>query len=185
MNHLFIILALLFGSCQLNLSQKESTHNPFFQQQIPDSLVDDLFINIHKADRSLEIRTDSVVFMRFPIVLGLKPEGDKQMQGDRKTPEGRFKIRDLYPHDRWTYFIWLDYPTQESRRRFAERKNNGQIPASASIGGEIGIHGVPAGRDDLIKNRQDWTWGCISLNNTDIQTVYQLAHRGMEVVIWP
>ena len=185
MNHWIIFLCLLLGSCQSDVAQADTQTEIFFQHHIPDSLTSELFISIHKADRKLEIRTDSTVFMRFPVVLGLKPEGDKQMQGDRKTPEGRFKIRDLYPHDRWSYFIWIDYPNDTSRQRFQARRENGEIPADAAIGGEIGIHGVPEGRDDLIDRKLDWTWGCISLRNKDVKRVYDLAYKGMEVVIWP
>jgi len=49
----------------------------------------------------------------YRVVFG-NPEGDKMQEGDRKTPVGVFKVRDLYPHPSWSKFIWLDYPNDTS-----------------------------------------------------------------------
>ena len=73
----------------------------------------------------------------------------------------------------WKYFIWIDYPNKESWSRFKTRKANGDIPASATIGGEIGIHGVPDGADSMIADKVNWTLGCISLTNKDIEDLYK------------
>ena len=44
---------------------------------------------------------------------------------------------------------------------------------NAKIGGEVGIHGVPEGSNDLIEKGMDWTLGCISLSTEDITDLYQ------------
>lgn len=115
------------------------------------------------GDRTLKI---------WPCVLGEVPVGDKHMQGDRRTPEGTFTFRDKYPHRQWHKFVWVDYPNEESWKRFKERKRSGTIPADARIGGEIGIHGVPTGMDHWIEQGSDWTWGCIALRNDDLDEIY-------------
>ncbi|MEL7334391.1 MAG: L,D-transpeptidase, partial [Cyanobacteria bacterium J06560_2] len=100
------------------------------------------------------------------------PTGDKRQEGDRKTPEGIFRIRDLYPHDEWSKFIWLDYPTPQSWRRHLRAKLTGEVGLLSTVGSEIGIHGVPEGADGLIDTRSNWTWGCISLKNADVNEIY-------------
>lgn len=142
-------------------------------------------IRIEKSARKLKLLQDDEVFKVFPIVLGFAPKGDKQMQGDGKTPEGHFTVRDKYPHAKWHKFIWVDYPTSESRRRFQERKRLGVIPADANIGGEIGIHGVPGGLDVLIDLRNDWTLGCIAMKNKDLDVVYANVQAGTEIEVLP
>ncbi|NJM90637.1 MAG: murein L,D-transpeptidase [Hydrococcus sp. RU_2_2] len=96
-----------------------------------------------------------------------------------------FKLRDLYPHPTWSKFLWIDYPTQESWRKHLQAKREGKIAWSDRIGGEVGIHGVPAERDSLIDNRIHWTWGCISLKNQDVDELYQFVRVGTLVEIVP
>lgn len=56
-------------------------------------------------------------------------------------------------------------------------------PEPATIGGEIGIHGVPANKSYIITQRQNWTWGCISLKNEDINEMYPYVFKGMGIEI--
>lgn len=125
-------------------------------------------ILIQKSDYKLHLYEKDKLLRSYPVVLGFDPGPDKRMEGDGRTPEGTFHVRTKYPHDRWSKFIWVDYPTSESEARFQRRKAAREIPADATIGGEIGIHGTPAGRDDLIMDKQNWTHGCISLKCRDV-----------------
>jgi lipoprotein-anchoring transpeptidase ErfK/SrfK len=61
----------------------------------------------------------------------------------------------------------------------------GQISPDVGIGGQIGIHGVPAGQDYLIYDRSNWTLGCVALATEDINELYQMVQRGTRVVIVP
>lgn len=105
------------------------------------------------------------------------------MQGDQCTPEGTFTIRDYYPHKSWSKFIWIDYPNEASWEKHAFAKEKGQIPEDAKIGGEIGIHGVPEGYDYAIRDKYNWTLGCISLTNKDVNEIYTYVFTGMVVTI--
>jgi len=127
---------------------------------------------VKKSERIFQVLAKGMVLKEYPCVLGEVPVGDKMMQGDRKTPEGIFRIRSKRVHDRWHAFVWVDYPNAESRQRFASRLEDGSIPTSAKIGGEIGIHGVPDGMDHWINNGSDWTFGCIALRNADLDEIY-------------
>lgn len=131
-----------------------------------------LRLHVDKSQRRLRVYSGAILVKTYRCVLGSRPEGDKLQQGDRRTPEGIFAIRDKYPHASWHKFIWIDYPNAESWRRFRERKAGGELDTDAGIGGEIGIHGVPEGMDFWIAMGQDWTFGCIALTNADIDEIY-------------
>ncbi|MFC2081001.1 murein L,D-transpeptidase family protein [Bacteroidota bacterium] len=131
-----------------------------------------IHIEIDKSDYILSIMADTLVIKQYPIVLGGNPKSDKFRQGDSCTPEGNFKVRTKYPHRSWNKFIWIDYPNESSWVKHNNAKKMGIIENEAGIGGEIGIHGVPQGRDDLIDQGYNWTLGCISLKNKDINDFY-------------
>lgn len=132
-----------------------------------------LKIVIDKSDYRLYVYHSDSVLISYPVVFGFNAVDDKKQEGDGCTPEGVFKIRSMYPHSSWKYFVWIDYPNDESRRKFAARKASGELPAGAGIGGEVGIHGVPEGADYLIDERTNWTLGCISLKNADMSDLYR------------
>lgn len=79
--------------------------------------------------------------------------------------------------------MWINYPTADSRRKHRKAKQQGIIPDSARIGGEIGIHGVPDGSDYLIDEKINWTLGCISLKNKDINELYEAIAAGTSLII--
>lgn len=178
----FFVLISLLASCNVGSSSttvdvahisKASDHelkDIVESRKIPKR---ELRIVIYKADRKLSVYHQDELLITYPCVLGFAPSGDKMQQGDGKTPEGKFKIRSMYPHRSWSYFIWFDYPNDVSRQRFEQRKAKGTIPKSAKIGGEVGIHGVPEGNNDLIEKSVDWTLGCISLTTENITDLYQ------------
>lgn len=140
-------------------------------------------ILIDKSDYTLLVMNKEKILKSYPIVLGTNPKDDKRMQGDRCTPEGTFHIVSKYPHKSWRKFIWIDYPNDESRRKFKEAKANGQIPKDAKIGGEVGIHGTPSDCDYLIDDKVNWTWGCISLKRKDVDEIYPYIKEDTDIVI--
>ena len=91
-------------------------------------------------------------FATYPVVFGVNPLEDKKMEGDRRTPEGTYRITAKRPHNKWSHFIALDYPTKEDLAKFNQRKQRGEIPRNASPGGGIGIHGTWP-RDEFMIDR--------------------------------
>ena len=89
----------------------------------------------------------------------------------------------MYPHKSWSKFIWFDYPNDDSYKKHNLAKKNNLIPQNSTIGGDVGIHGVPNGADYFIDTRQNWTWGCVSLKNNDINEIYKFVFVGMIVEI--
>lgn len=144
---------------------------------------DSIHIRIDKSEYVLSVLADSFIIKQYPVVFGGNPVDDKLRQGDRCTPEGTFRILSKYPHRSWEKFIWIDYPNEESWRKHRLAKREGRIDESSSIGGEIGIHGVPEGTDHSIDVRLNWTLGCISLKNKDINDLYPFVNKGTRVMI--
>jgi len=140
-------------------------------------------IHIDKSDFVLSVMDIDNVIKQYSVVLGINPIDDKRIQGDRCTPEGTFHIVSKYPHKNWRKFIWIDYPNEESKRKFKEAKSKGEISKDAKIGGELGIHGTPEGSDYLIDNKVNWTWGCISLNRKDVDEIYPYIKKSTEIII--
>jgi murein L,D-transpeptidase YafK len=138
-------------------------------------------IVVHKLSRKLTCYRGLTPLKTFPVVLGNDPFNDKLCQGDTCTPEGVYRVRAKYPHPRWDSFIWLDYPNTKNWVKFGRAKEAGRIPPEADIGGEVGIHGT----DDPSRNLSgvNWTKGCISLLNKDLQEIYPLVNDKTLVVI--
>ncbi|MDB4293630.1 L,D-transpeptidase [Maribacter sp.] len=183
---LFCTLSILIGCGRQPDQQgkKEFSERPL--TYVLDSLQlekEDLSILIDKSDYKLYVRTDSIRIKEYPVVFGTNPIDDKLMQGDRSTPEGHFKVCEFYPHKSWSKFIWIDYPTANSWEKHNSAKSEHKIPKDAKIGGEIGIHGVPDNNSSLIRERINWTWGCISLTNEDVGDLYSIVYKGMEIEI--
>jgi len=140
-------------------------------------------ILIDKSDYQLQVYAADTLVKTYPVVLGGNPTDDKLREGDQCTPEGTFKIVSKYPHKSWSKFIWINYPTADSWRKHKQAKADGLIPKSAKIGGEIGIHGVPKGTDAMIKTGVNWTLGCISLTNADVNEIYPFIDKKTLITI--
>ena len=138
---------------------------------------------IDKSEYTMDLYDADGWLATYPVVFGNKNQADKKMEGDRLTPNGHFKITFKKPHKEWGFFLLLDYPNTESVQRFKQRKNNGQIPASAKIGGGIGIHGTRPHEEYAVDKFMNWTNGCISVKYSDIRELYDMLPIGTPVEI--
>ncbi len=144
---------------------------------------DNISILIDKSDHKLVLLADTAIIKEYPVVFGGNPVDDKLRQGDKCTPEGTFYMASKYPHKKWSKFIWINYPTDESWQKHNAAKQKGIIPGNSKIGGEIGIHGVPEGMDKLIDLGINWTLGCISMKNRDVNEIYPYISESTVIVI--
>lgn len=140
-------------------------------------------IIIDKSDYELSVYDDKGWYATYPVVFGNSGLSDKRMEGDKNTPEGSFHIINKRVHEKWCRYLGLDYPTPEDRQKFNERKKRGEIPANASIGGGIGIHGTWPHEDFVIDRYKNWTLGCISMKNEHVMELYQYTKPGTKVII--
>ncbi len=142
-----------------------------------------VYIIIDKSDYELHVYDDKGWYATYPVVFGSTSLDDKQMEGDKKTPEGNFKVISKKLHAKWDRFIMLDYPTKESLEKFKERKQRGEIPKNATVGGGVGIHGTWPHEDYQVDKYKNWTNGCIALKNEDVEEIYAYIPVGTRVTI--
>lgn len=141
------------------------------------------YIIIDKSDYELQIFDDEGWYATYPVVFGSKDLNDKLMEGDRRTPEGSFRIASKRPHEKWDKMMLLNYPTPADIEKFNQRKARGIVPSNAKIGGGIGIHGTWP-RDEMAVDRyQNWTNGCISMKREQVEEIYSLIPVGTNVTI--
>jgi murein L,D-transpeptidase YafK len=182
---LSLIAALILTSGFFNVEEKSMEGNVVVEKQynaqipllkILDSLhisSADIKLIVSKSAYKMYVVKGNLMLKTYPVVFGFNPKDDKLKEGDGCTPEGVFHLRSMYPHNKWTKFIWIDYPNQESWQKFNAAKLAGKIPQKATIGGQVGIHGVPANKDAWIDNKENWTLGCISMKNKDVNDLFQ------------
>ena len=64
-----------------------------------DFPVADLVV-VEKGERKLHLIRNGEAFRTFDIALGIRPEGDKEREGDFRTPEGRYML-DMRKDRQW------------------------------------------------------------------------------------
>lgn len=150
----------------------------------PDTLdKDSVLLIVNKSKFTLEVVYRRKIVRSYKAVFGPHPLENKKMSGDRCTPEGWFRIQNKNPNSKYTRFMLLDYPNDSSVANFNSLKTNGKIPKSAKIGGDVGIHGIWKGGDDMIEMGVCWTDGCVALKNKDIEELYKFTSIGTRVLI--
>ena len=142
-----------------------------------------VYLIIDKSEYELQVYDDDGWYATYPVVFGNKDLSDKLMEGDRKTPEGTFKILSKREHEKWHKMFMLDYPNKDSWDKFNQRKSVGMIPKSAKIGGGIAIHGTWPHDDIVVDGYTNWTNGCISLKNEDLDELDAILPVGTKVII--
>ena len=150
----------------------------------PDTLnKDSVMVVVNKSKYTVEVFYRHRRIRSYKAVFGPKPMENKMMAGDRATPEGWFKIQNKNPSSKYDKFMLLDYPNDSSVARFNRLKASGELPPSARIGGDIGIHGIWKGGDDMIDMGVCWTDGCVALKNKDIEELFTFVGVGTTVYI--
>lgn len=141
------------------------------------------YIIISKKDYELKVYDDQGWYATYPCVFGSDDLRDKYMEGDKRTPDGKFKIILKKSNAQWSYEMLLDYPNEQSEEKFRERKAEGVIPRNAKIGGGIAIHGTRPQEEWTVDYYQNWTDGCISLKYSEARDLYSYIPVGTPVTI--
>lgn len=133
---------------------------------------------VYKAARRMELMRDGQVLRTYRISLGLQPAGQKEREGDFRTPEGHYYLSRRNARSDFFLSIQVSYPNDRDMRR---AKANGWDP-----GGEIMIHGLPNRlRREPNYYRRDWTDGCIALSNSDMLEIWLLTQNNTPIDILP
>ena len=185
MKNIFVLTSVFLGSSLLasdiiTTGRTKANKRYNWETKGPEGTIS---IRIDKSDYELSVYDDKGWYATYPVVFGNNSLADKKMQGDKNTPEGTFRIIAKRVHEKWCRFLSIDYPNEESREKFSKRKEKGEIPVTASIGGGIGIHGTWPHEDFMIDRYKNWTLGCISMKNDDVKEIYGFTNAGTKVTI--
>jgi murein L,D-transpeptidase YafK len=148
---------------------------------------------VQKSARRLQVFDGEKLIKTYKIVLGFAPVGDKQTEGDGKTPEGEFYVFTKNPNSKFYLSLGVSYPNAEAARRglrenIITQAENDQIlravaekrtpPQKTALGGEIYIHGGGG-------TAADWTEGCIALRDEEMKELFDAIPVGARVKIEP
>jgi hypothetical protein len=160
---------------------------------------EDFSLEVDLSSHTLFFKHENEVLKEYRIAAGYNTEqGDKEKEGDGRTPHGCFYICSKkvysppkgYIGSRW---MLLSYPGLEAaeqglqnnmidRDTFVRIQNaleREQIPPQDTVlGSAIGIHG--GARPHLTK---DWTAGCIGMYDQDVEEVFEYVRVGTYVLI--
>jgi murein L,D-transpeptidase YafK len=136
-------------------------------------------IVVEKARRRLTLMWQGRPVKIYRVALGREPVGRKQCEGDRRTPEGIYRIDSRNARSAYHRALHVSYPNAGD---LAEARR-----ARCSPGGSIMIHGLPNGYGWLGASHRmkDWTLGCIALTDDEIEEVWDAAPNGTVVEIRP
>lgn len=143
------------------------------------------YIIIDKSDYELKVYDADGWYATYPIVFGSKDLSDKMREGDKKTPEGTFKVIVKKIHPKWGPELLLDYPNDESVQKFNQRKTAGLISRNAKIGNGIAIHATRPEEEWTVDNFYNWTDGCVSVKYTEMKDLYSYIPLYTKVTIQP
>lgn len=113
---------------------------------------------------------------QYEIELGRNWIGDKEYAGDNATPEGMYYITGKKGSSRYHKALMINYPNDEDRIQFREKKRKGILTRGSSLGGLIEIHGDGG-------KQSDWTSGCVALRNENMDEVFSKLGPGSPVTI--
>ncbi len=149
-------------------------------------------IVVLKSQRELRLYSGDEPVRTYRIGLGFAPEGDKEREGDGRTPEGDFYVCSKNPNSSFYLALGLSYPDEEDARRglqgglitqaqhdeIVRAIRRGQEPPwNTALGGEIFIHGRGSDRD--------WTLGCIALDDENVGELYDAVPLRTPVAVRP
>lgn len=156
---------------------------------------------IWKSQYSLTLYKGSLPVKTYRAVFGKGwADGDKEKEGDKRTPEGEFYICTKNHSKRFYKFMGLSYPSLkhanqglkkglitpqeyfEIERALVERQSP---PWDTRLGGAVGIHGRILNEGVAQTARENWTDGCIALTNADIDELFSIVKLGTPVTIIP
>jgi hypothetical protein len=136
-------------------------------------------IVIEKSRRTMTLYRQGTPVRIYFVALGQNPVGKKMSQGDNRTPEGLYYIEGHNPGSKYHLSLKISYPNEQDE---AEAHARG-----LSTGGDIMIHGLPRGFENVgaeHRNR-DWTNGCVAVTNAEIEEIWSAIPDGAAVYIKP
>lgn len=192
--------AIFFNGCQIAGGQGSVAAENEMKSSSPENLpnraklpkLNKPRIVVYKKERKLDLFDGDKLIKTYKIGLGFAPEGDKEIEGDGKTPEGDFYIFTKNAKSNFHLSLGVSYPSIDDAKRGLDAKiitkkehdaivkaieNKQTPPQKTALGGEIYIHGGGSSND--------WTFGCIALENEDVKEIFDAVPIGINIKILP
>lgn len=147
------------------------------------------YIAIKKSTHTLELWENGALKNRFVVNTGAAA-GDKEVEGDWKTPEGEFYVCKKIPNSNFHLALGVSYPSIEDAERGIQNglisgNQYNQIVTANQTGGAPDWHTALGGYIEIHGDRKmNPTRGCISLRNEDIDLLYSLTTVGDRIIIY-
>ena len=138
------------------------------------------YVVVKKSERKLYLYRGAEILKTYRIALGKQPDGHKIREGDSRTPEGIYTLDWRNPNSKFYRSIHVSYPSKTDYRDARERGD--------SPGGAIMIHGQPSSwveKTKLLFNQDDWTEGCIAVQNHEMDEIWNAVDDGTTIEIIP
>lgn len=134
-------------------------------------------VKVDKSKRRMYLLENNHILREYRIALGKNPQGHKQHEGDKKTPEGQYTLDYIVPNSQFYKAMHISYPNKQDLSRANTQ--------GVSPGGGISIHGLMNGdqRDPRFIQSFDWTNGCIAISNTDMDDFLAQVQVGTPILI--
>ena len=161
---ILLLVAMMITSCS------DSTNGKFKSYKGPEVT----YVVVDKSARKMKLYHKNKVLKSYKVQLGFAPIGDKVMQGDGRTPEGKYRIDRKNPYSKFHLSLGISYP---DGRDHAIARARGVDP-----GGDIFIHGGPTNGANA---DYDWTHGCIAVSDRQIEEIYARVDLNTPVLIRP
>ncbi|CAM4097055.1 MULTISPECIES: L,D-transpeptidase family protein [Flavobacterium] len=145
---------------------------------LPNNVKIDSII-LHKSKRELSVYSKGELLKTYTISLGGNPIGDKEFEGDKKTPEGIYYINDKNPNSGYHKNLGISYP---NKKDIEEAKKLGK-----PVGGDVKIHGLRNKTGIINKFHRwfDWTLGCIAVTDYEMDELYEAVDLGTKIEVLP
>lgn len=124
-----------------------------------------------KNERKMYLLKDKKIIKTYPISLGPNPIGQKEYEGDGKTPEGTYTLDWQKWNSSTLHSFHISYPNKLDSIR-AKMKN-------LQVGSNIMVHGTSIGP----KKKKDWTNGCIALSNNNMNEFMHMVFQDTQIEI--
>ena len=138
------------------------------------------YVIVKKTERKLYLYRGAEILKTYRVALGKQPDGHKEREGDSRTPEGRYILDWRNPNSKFYRSIHISYPDKSDYRDARERGD--------SPGGAIMIHGQPSNwveKTKLLFNQDDWTEGCIAVQDHEMDEIWNAVDDGTPIEIIP
>ncbi len=182
---LLLLMAFAPGKKNVNRNAVKSAKAKKYKKPAKAKEENSYYIIVDKSDYELKVYDEEGWYATYPIVFGSKDLSDKMREGDRRTPNGKYKIILKKIHPKWGPELLLDYPGPSDVEKFNERKKKGLVPKTARIGNGIAIHATRPEEEWTVDNFYNWTDGCVSVKYTEMKDLFTYIPTGTEVTIQP